>query len=29
MGIDTGVEQMGGKRVAARFDIMLHLMNIC
>jgi hypothetical protein len=27
--IDASVKQMGGKGVAARFDIMLHLMNIC
>ena len=27
--IDARVKQMGGKGVAARFDIMLHLMNIC
>jgi hypothetical protein len=28
VGIDAGIEQMGGKGVAARFDIMLHLMDI-
>jgi hypothetical protein len=28
VGINASVEQMGGKGVSARFDIMLHLTNI-